>query len=252
MKRSRVRAHLGAVEEAQARRRAPDGLRPRGRRLPARPAFRYVERPPQPPAATRRWTTSSTDSHQGYCQHFAGAMALMLRMAGIPARVATGFTPRRLLDPQEGLDRARHRRPRVGRGLVRRVRLGHDRPDAGRHARPLPGRRARARAAARAPRSADRDTGAATPRPTTRATRSPSAPSCSSAAATTDDRRRRRGRLARGCVWRARRARASRRSCSPCCCSSAARAARRRWTARSPRSRTRCGASGGRSPPARR
>src|SRR5439155_22868576 len=29
----------------------------------------------------------------GYCQHFSGAMALMLRMNGVPARVAAGFTP---------------------------------------------------------------------------------------------------------------------------------------------------------------
>jgi len=29
----------------------------------------------------------------GYCQQFSGAMALMLRMAGIPARVASGFSP---------------------------------------------------------------------------------------------------------------------------------------------------------------
>ena len=29
----------------------------------------------------------------GYCQHFSGAMALMLRLLGIPARVAAGFTP---------------------------------------------------------------------------------------------------------------------------------------------------------------
>jgi transglutaminase-like putative cysteine protease len=29
----------------------------------------------------------------GYCQQFSGAMALMLRMNGIPARVATGFAP---------------------------------------------------------------------------------------------------------------------------------------------------------------
>src|SRR6266516_1939744 len=31
----------------------------------------------------------------GYCQHFAGAMALMLRLLGIPARVAVGFVPGR-------------------------------------------------------------------------------------------------------------------------------------------------------------
>jgi hypothetical protein len=31
-------------------------------------------------------------SHRGYCQQFAGAMALLLRMGGVPARVAVGFT----------------------------------------------------------------------------------------------------------------------------------------------------------------
>jgi hypothetical protein len=29
---------------------------------------------------------------RGYCQQFAGAMALLLRMGGVPARVSTGFT----------------------------------------------------------------------------------------------------------------------------------------------------------------
>jgi len=33
------------------------------------------------------------DTRAGYCQHFAGAMALMLRLLGIPARVAAGFVP---------------------------------------------------------------------------------------------------------------------------------------------------------------
>ena len=33
-----------------------------------------------------------TRTHRGYCQHFAGAMALMLRYLGIPARVGAGFT----------------------------------------------------------------------------------------------------------------------------------------------------------------
>jgi transglutaminase-like putative cysteine protease len=32
-----------------------------------------------------------TTTHTGYCQYFAGAMALMLRYLGIPARVAVGF-----------------------------------------------------------------------------------------------------------------------------------------------------------------
>jgi len=33
-----------------------------------------------------------TNTRRGYCQHFSGAMALMLRYLGIPARVAAGFT----------------------------------------------------------------------------------------------------------------------------------------------------------------
>ena len=30
-------------------------------------------------------------THAGYCQHFAGAAALLLRMAGVPSRMVTGF-----------------------------------------------------------------------------------------------------------------------------------------------------------------
>jgi transglutaminase-like putative cysteine protease len=33
------------------------------------------------------------ETRSGYCQHYAGAMALMLRLLGIPARVAAGFVP---------------------------------------------------------------------------------------------------------------------------------------------------------------
>ena len=54
-------------------------------------AFHYDETPPQsstlPPLVA-----FVTQTHRGYCQHFAGAMALMLRYLGIPARVAAGFT----------------------------------------------------------------------------------------------------------------------------------------------------------------
>lgn len=35
------------------------------------------------------------DGRAGYCEQFSGAMALMLRMLGIPARVAAGFSPGR-------------------------------------------------------------------------------------------------------------------------------------------------------------
>ena len=34
-----------------------------------------------------------TETKSGYCQHFSGGMALLLRMGGVPARVVTGFAP---------------------------------------------------------------------------------------------------------------------------------------------------------------
>jgi transglutaminase-like putative cysteine protease len=55
-----------------------------------RGGFVYDERPPRvtrPPLVE-----FVTRTKAGYCQHFAGAMAAMLRMLGIPARVAVGFT----------------------------------------------------------------------------------------------------------------------------------------------------------------
>ena len=110
--------------------------------------------------ASRRWTSSSTSRHEGYCQHFAGAMALMLRMGGDSGAGRHRLHARRLLGAPQGVDRARHRRARLGRGLVRPVRLGHRRPDAGRDPGPLAGR-ARCRAAESAtPRSRTADPGA--------------------------------------------------------------------------------------------
>jgi transglutaminase-like putative cysteine protease len=62
--------------------------------------FTYDEHPPirlnRPPLVA-----FATGHKRGYCQHFAGAMALMLRYLGIPARVAVGFTTGRW-DPERG------------------------------------------------------------------------------------------------------------------------------------------------------
>ncbi|HLG07172.1 MAG TPA: transglutaminase domain-containing protein [Gaiellaceae bacterium] len=53
--------------------------------------FRYDEQPPRsldlPPLVHFVTVTKA-----GYCQHYAGAMAVMLRLLGIPSRVAVGFT----------------------------------------------------------------------------------------------------------------------------------------------------------------
>jgi transglutaminase-like putative cysteine protease len=52
--------------------------------------FTYDETPP-PADGAPPLVAFLRDQH-GYCQHFAGAMTLMLRYLGIPARVAVGFT----------------------------------------------------------------------------------------------------------------------------------------------------------------
>ena len=53
--------------------------------------FVYDEQPPRAGAAAPL-VHFVTTSKRGYCQHFSGAMALMLRYLGIPARVAAGFS----------------------------------------------------------------------------------------------------------------------------------------------------------------
>ena len=53
-------------------------------------SFRYDERPGRVGEVPLADFVLKT--RRGYCQHFAGAMALMLRYLGIPARVAAGFT----------------------------------------------------------------------------------------------------------------------------------------------------------------
>ncbi|MEA2309034.1 MAG: protein-glutamine gamma-glutamyltransferase [Thermoleophilaceae bacterium] len=58
--------------------------------------FTYDERPPLRPIPLDAFLFRDK---VGYCQQFSGAMALLLRMNGIPARVAAGFSPG-IPDPQ--------------------------------------------------------------------------------------------------------------------------------------------------------
>ena len=100
--------------------------------------YRYSEFAPIRHLALR---TFLLGARRGYCQHFSGAMALMLRMVGDPG------PRRRRVQPREAelgrrLRRHRLRRARVGRDLLPGDRLGHLRPDAGRR----PGAVARERA----------------------------------------------------------------------------------------------------------
>jgi transglutaminase-like putative cysteine protease len=55
--------------------------------------FRYDERPAPVKPGQVPLEHFLFDTKAGYCQHFSGAMALLLRFGGIPTRVATGFSP---------------------------------------------------------------------------------------------------------------------------------------------------------------
>ena len=65
---------------------------------------------------------------RGYCQYYATTMTMLMRMAGVPARYVQGFLPgrprrqRRRDDPLQQL-------PRLGRGVLPGLRLGHVRSD---------------------------------------------------------------------------------------------------------------------------
>jgi protein-glutamine gamma-glutamyltransferase len=54
--------------------------------------FVYDQHPRRPPPGIPPLVDFVVNTQSGYCQHFAGAMALMLRYLGIPSRVAAGFT----------------------------------------------------------------------------------------------------------------------------------------------------------------
>jgi transglutaminase-like putative cysteine protease len=54
--------------------------------------FSYDEQPTVQTRDLPPLVEFATVTKAGYCQHFAGAMAVMLRLLGIPSRVAVGFT----------------------------------------------------------------------------------------------------------------------------------------------------------------
>jgi transglutaminase-like putative cysteine protease len=54
--------------------------------------FTYDEQPPPPFGGMPPLVDFVLSTKRGYCQHYAGAMALMLRLLGVPSRVAVGFT----------------------------------------------------------------------------------------------------------------------------------------------------------------
>jgi protein-glutamine gamma-glutamyltransferase len=67
-------------------------------RDPTAGGFVYDQTPPPPRIGTEPLiafvdpTGEDPNGRRGYCQHFAGAMTLMLRLLGVPSRIAAGFT----------------------------------------------------------------------------------------------------------------------------------------------------------------
>ena len=210
-----------AEHEDALRLRAAPSMRPRA-------AGHHLRRDPAAAPPTR-WRPSCSTPRRGYCQQFSGAMALLLRMGGVPARVASGFSPGSYDSERRRLRGARHRRALVGRGLLPALRLGHLRPDAGRVAGPLAARRRRRRAptAGRPCRPTQRAPGPvaatarsrpATPAPASRPAAAAAAGRCPSAPALVALARARRRRHAVAPAHAVRDARARRSpSCSARC-----------------------------------
>ena len=88
-----LRGDLAAREAADAP--VLDAVRVRRRRRPLPAGRLHLRRDGPTPVSPGRATLDGFlfETKSGYCQHFSGAMALLLRMGGVPARVATGFSP---------------------------------------------------------------------------------------------------------------------------------------------------------------
>ena len=70
----------------------------------------------------RRRVLPLRKQRRGYCEQFSSSLAVMARSLGIPARVATGCAPGEY-NLFTGYYDVRARRPRLGRGLLPRLRL---------------------------------------------------------------------------------------------------------------------------------
>jgi transglutaminase-like putative cysteine protease len=89
LRASRYARAYALAQSLRSRSSSPyDFVRRVQRRL--RQGAEYSEDPPTRPLPLDAFLF---EDRLGYCQHFSGAMALLLRMGGVPARVAAGFAP---------------------------------------------------------------------------------------------------------------------------------------------------------------
>ena len=87
--------------------------------------------PDHPPGTSGDDLVDFLRPERGYCEQYAGAMAVLVRAAGVPARVALGYTPGAAEARRQPADHQR-RRARLGGGLLPGPGLGAVRPDADR------------------------------------------------------------------------------------------------------------------------
>jgi transglutaminase-like putative cysteine protease len=90
MEHSTLRRTWALAQRLRERASTPYDLVRRVQAHLRRDAFGYSE---DPPRSAQTLEGFLFDARTGFCQQYSGAMALVLRMAGVPARVATGFTP---------------------------------------------------------------------------------------------------------------------------------------------------------------
>jgi hypothetical protein len=90
LRRSRYGREYDLAQKLKAQSSSPYDFVQRVQREVRRNA-RYTESPPLTKIPLDTFLFSNP--RLGYCQQFSGAMALLLRMGGVPARVASGFAP---------------------------------------------------------------------------------------------------------------------------------------------------------------
>ena len=168
--------------EAGARANA---LRPRrdDPRHPARPDTVQIRHRRPRPSTVRDISVVECFARikRGYCEYYASTMAVLLREMGVPTRYVEGYAAGRWGARVGTLGRSQPRCPRLGPGVLPRLRLGRLRPDRRRRGRgspPLPSGRPDASASAGPSRTPGfvRPAGDPAPRPAGRAAASPAGP----------------------------------------------------------------------------
>ena len=122
--RGRARAELAA--RARHRRARPARARSTGSGAPG-----SSTRSPRRRSGATRSTSSCSSTKSGFCEHFASAFVLMMRAAGVPARVVTGYQGGEI-NPMDGYMIVRQSDAHAWAEVwIARRGLGAGRPDRG-------------------------------------------------------------------------------------------------------------------------